>query len=260
MQATRWGKVYLVGAGTGDPELLTVKALRLIHSADVIFYDRLVSVAIRNMFPKHTPARYVGKARSRHSISQRELNRLMTMEAKKGLTICRLKGGDPFVFGRGGEEMLALRQSGIAVEVVPGITAASACASYAGIPLTHRGVAQACSLVAGHGQESLDIDWAALASMRQTIVFYMGLASADSISVNLIAHGLSPTTPVALVERGSTQEQRVVCGNLEVLPKLVVWHRIKSPALIVIGDVVNLAKELKWFTPILSERLEQMTA
>lgn len=254
------GKVLLVGAGPGDPELLTLKALRAIQQCDLILYDRLVSAEIRELFPDHTPAQYVGKASGQHSVPQEQLNRLMVEQAKRGLSICRLKGGDPFVFGRGSEEMLALRAAGIEVELVPGITAASGCSSYAGIPLTHRGLSQSCTFVTGHGAQSLDLDWAALASMKQTLVFYMGLTNAQTIASRLMSNGLGADTPVALVERGSTPRQRVVTGSLRELPRLIKWYQVSAPALIVIGEVVSLAAQLQWFSPIASSQPEQLSA
>ena len=254
------GKVLLVGAGPGDPELLTLRALRAIRECDLILYDRLVSSEIRGLFPEHTPARHVGKAAGHHSLPQKQLSRLMVDQARQGLSICRLKGGDPFVFGRGGEEMLELRAAGIEVEVVPGITAASGCASYAGIPLTHRGASQACTFVTGYGAQSLDLDWAALASMKQTLVFYMGLANVNSIASNLMANGLGVETPVALIERGSTPQQRVITGSLAELANLVKWYQVSSPTLIVIGEVVNLARPLQWFSSIASSQPEQLIA
>lgn len=254
------GKVSIVGAGSGDPELLTLKALRRIETADVIFYDRLISAEIRSLFPDHTPARYVGKARSRHSIDQDQLNQLMVQQALSGTSICRLKGGDPFIFGRGSEEMLALREAGISVEVVPGITAASACSSYSGIPLTHRGLSQACTIVTGHGAESLDLDWSALARLGQTLVFYMGLSNSGSISSQLISNGLAADTPVAIIENGSTPKQRVFSGALHQLQAIALWHQVQSPALIVIGKVVNLAEQLQWFSSIVPAQYNQLSA
>ncbi len=241
------GRVMLVGAGPGDPDLLTVKALQAIQAADIILYDRLVSEDIRQLFPTSTPALYVGKAHSDHSIPQAELNQLLIKKAQAGLNVCRLKGGDAFVFGRGGEEMLELKKAGIEVQVVPGITAASGCTTYAGIPLTHRGVAQGCTLVTGHGEKDLNINWKSLAQLHHTLVFYMGLANATLIQSQLMQHGLCGTTPVALIENGCCQEQRVVKGQLQHLAQLAMNEKVQSPALIVIGDVVALADQLSWF-------------
>jgi len=243
------GIVSLVGAGPGDPDLLTVKALRTIETADLIIYDRLVSDAIRQLFPATTPALYVGKAKNRHSITQDKINSLLVEKAKLGLNICRLKGGDAFVFGRGGEEMLSLKAEGIAVEIVPGITAGAGCTSYAGIPLTHRGLAQGCTFVTAHAEKSLDIHWQQLAHLNHTLVFYMGATKSEFISTNLIEAGLSPGTPAAFIENGCNTNQRVICGDLSELSQLASLYKIKSPALIVIGKVVNLADKLAWFEP-----------
>ncbi|GAB3095681.1 uroporphyrinogen-III C-methyltransferase [Aestuariicella hydrocarbonica] len=249
------GKVWLVGAGPGDPELLTVKAVRVIERADMILFDNLVSQEIRNLFPASTPAFYVGKIKDAHSIPQAELNELLVEKAQTGLNICRIKGGDPFVFGRGGEEMLRLKQSGIDVELVPGVTAAAGCTSYAGIPLTHRGVSQGCTLVTAHAEKELGINWASLAQMDHTLVFYMGLSKAGMISQKLQAAGLSGDTPAALIENGCCPQQRVVRGQLHELAELVEREAVQSPALIVVGQVVNLAEQLDWFTNLSSEEI-----
>jgi len=247
------GKVWLVGAGPGDADLLTLKALRVIQQADVIFYDNLVSHDICALFPSSTPAFYVGKKKGDHSVPQSQLNDLLVAKAKQGLTICRLKGGDPFVFGRGAEEMLVLKHAGIAVGIVPGITAASGCTAYAGIPLTHRGLTHACTFVTAHaqttahGEDRLSIDWAALAHMKQTLVFYMGLSRSEMISNNLQQHGMPSDMPVAIIERGCQQQQRVVVGTIATLPALVGEHALQSPSLIVVGEVVSLRDELAWF-------------
>ncbi|TQV84696.1 uroporphyrinogen-III C-methyltransferase [Exilibacterium tricleocarpae] len=241
------GRVALVGAGPGDPELLTVKALRCIQMADLILFDRLVSAEIRALFPPRTRALYVGKAKGCHSVPQDRLNRLLIAKALRGFNVCRLKGGDAFVFGRGGEEMLALRQAGIAVEVVPGITAASGCTSYAGIPLTHRGVSQGCTLVTAHGEKALSVNWTSLAQAGHTLVFYMGLSKAGLISTQLRNAGMSAQVPVALIENGCRAGQRVVRGRLDELASLVQREAVRSPALIVVGDVVALADQLHWF-------------
>lgn len=246
--AAAFGKVSLVGAGPGDPDLLTVKALRSIEQADVILYDKLVSQPIRALFPASTPAFYVGKAKNCHSIPQEQLNELLLDKATQGFDICRLKGGDAFVFGRGGEEMLHLKQAGIEVELVPGITAAAGCTSYAGIPLTHRGVAQGCTFVTGHAEGELNINWSALAQLHHTLVFYMGLSTVGLIQENLVAHKLDGCTPVALIENGCCAEQRVIRGELHQLADLAIDQQVQSPALIVVGEVVNLAKQLEWFS------------
>ena len=241
------GRVTLVGAGPGDPELLTIKALKVIQNSDFIFYDRLVSKEILELFPPKTPAIYVGKQKSNHSIPQDELNDLLVAKALQGLNICRLKGGDSFVFGRGGEEMLKLKSAGIEVEVVPGITAASGCTSYSGIPLTHRGISQGCTMVTAHGEKELNLNWKHLAKVDHTLVFYMGLSKSKMISDQLQHHGMPDTTPVALIENGCCPQQRVVRGQLQELPLLAERENVSSPALIVVGDVVNLADDLAWF-------------
>lgn len=254
------GKVMLVGAGPGDPELLTLKALRAIEQADLILFDRLVSDEICQLFPKSTPALYVGKIKNRHSIPQDKLNELLVIKAQQGLNVCRLKGGDAFVFGRGGEEMLTLKKAGISVEVVPGITAASGCTTYAGIPLTHRGVAQGCTFITGHAEKDLSINWQALSQIGHTLVFYMGLSCAADISKNLQATGMSTDMPVALIENGCCPQQRVVRGQLCELSELVEREKVQSPALIVVGEVVRLADHLQWFDEQSQQKIQQLSA
>lgn len=244
-RAPKTGKVFLVGAGPGDAELLTVKALRIIQSADIIFYDYLVSAEIRALFPKETPAIYVGKAKNQHSIAQENLNQLLVQQALAGLNVCRIKGGDPFVFGRGGEELLELRSAGIESEVVPGITSASGCSTYADIPLTHRSVSQGCTFVTGHAEKSLDVNWSALAQLNHTLVFYMGLTRASDITRELLNAGMNATTPVAIIENGCRKNQRNIITALNDLPDAVVREQVQSPALIVVGDVVRLREELR---------------
>lgn len=239
------GKVWLVGAGPGDADLLTIKALRAINNADIIFYDYLVSAEIRALFPKHTPALYVGKTKNQHSIAQDDLNQLLVNQAQAGLNVCRLKGGDPFVFGRGGEELLELREAGIDAEVVPGITSASGCSTYADIPLTHRGLSQGCTFVTGHAEKSLDINWSALAQLNHTLVFYMGLTRADLIASQLTAGGLDEATPVAIIENGCRSNQRDIVTNLKDFPEAVVREQVESPALIIIGKVVGMKEKLQ---------------
>jgi len=258
--ATRPGFVSLVGAGPGDPDLLTVKALRVIQTADIILFDRLVSEEIRALFPKQTPAFYVGKVKDNHSIPQHELNQLIVNKAQQGLHVCRLKGGDSFVFGRGGEEMLEARAAGIEVEIVPGITAAAGCTSYAGIPLTHRGYTQGCSFVTAHGEKELNTNWQALASSGHTLVFYMGLSKAQMISDELQAAGMSGEMPAALIENGCCPQQRVVRGQLRELAELVQREQVQSPALIVVGKVVDLADQLSWFTELQAETVQMLSA
>jgi uroporphyrin-III C-methyltransferase len=236
----REGKVWLVGAGPGDADLLTVKAMRAINSADIIFYDQLVSQEICALFPKNTPALYVGKVKDNHSIPQEDLNQLLVHQAQAGLTVCRIKGGDPFIFGRGGEELLELRKAGIDAEVIPGITSASGCSTYANIPLTHRGVAQGCTFVTGHAEKTLDVNWNALAQLNHTIVFYMGLTRAPEIAQQLLAGGLAANTPVAIIENGCRKNQRNIITDLSDFPAAVLREQVQSPALIIVGHVVSL--------------------
>lgn len=242
---SRLGKVWLVGAGPGDAELLTVKALRAINTADIIFYDYLVSDDIRALFPKNVPAHYVGKAKNQHSIAQEDLNQLLVKQAQLGLTVCRIKGGDPFVFGRGGEELLELRTAGIEAEVIPGITSASGCSTYADIPLTHRGLSQGCTFVTGHAEKSLDVNWGALAQLNHTLVFYMGLTRADEISAKLLAGGLAADTPVAIIENGCRKDQRDIISTLQAFPETVLREKVQSPALIIVGEVVRMKEKLQ---------------
>jgi len=242
---SRLGKVWLVGAGPGDAELLTVKALRAINTADIIFYDYLVSADIRALFPKNVPAHYVGKAKNQHSIAQEDLNQLLVKQAQLGLTVCRIKGGDPFVFGRGGEELLELRTAGIEAEVIPGITSASGCSTYADIPLTHRGLSQGCTFVTGHAEKSLDVNWDALAQLNHTLVFYMGLTRADEISAKLLAGGLAADTPVAIIENGCRKDQRDIISTLNEFPAAVIREQVQSPALIIVGEVVRMKEKLQ---------------
>lgn len=243
-RAHRSGKVWLVGAGPGDADLLTVKALRIIQTADIIFYDQLVSDDICALFPKETPALYVGKIKNHHSIPQDELNQLLVNQAQLGLNVCRIKGGDPFVFGRGGEELLELRKAGIEAEVIPGITSASGCSTYADIPLTHRGLSQGCTFVTGHAEKSLDVNWNALAQLNHTVVFYMGLTRATDISDNLLANGLAADTPVAIIENGCRKNQRDILSTLSAFPETILTEQVQSPALIIVGKVVAMKEQL----------------
>ena len=255
------GVVFLVGAGPGDPDLLTVKALRLIQKCDVIIFDNLVSKKIRELFSTQAEILYVGKAKGHHSITQSEINQLLINKAKQGLSVCRLKGGDAFVFGRGSEEMLALKEHNIKAEIVPGITAAAGCGSYAGIPLTHRGLSQGCTFVTAHAEKTLDIKWQALAKLDHTLVFYMGLSKAELIETQLIKAGLDKNTPVALIENGCCPQQRVITGDLNQLSSLVQTQQIKSPALIMIGKVISLAEQLQWFNekPSIDSAINELT-
>lgn len=240
------GEVILVGAGPGDPGLLTLHALRQMQQADVVVHDRLVSDEVMALVRRDAKRIFVGKQAGNHCVPQEGINQLLLEEAKKGLRVVRLKGGDPFIFGRGGEELETLVGSGVGFQVVPGITAASGCAAYAGIPLTHRDHAQSVRFVTAHGKGGTqDLDWPLLARDQQTLVFYMGLSSCGVIREQLLAHGKAGATPVALIERGTQPSQRVIRGTLDQLPELAVG--VESPALIMVGSVVTLADKLAWF-------------
>jgi len=242
------GEVYLVGTGPGDPELLTVRACRLLQQADVVLYDHLVSDEILKLLPTQIERIYVGKQRNNHVLRQEQINQRMVDLARDGRRVLRLKGGDPFVFGRGGEEIESLAEAGIRFEVVPGITAALGVAAYAGIPLTHRNHAQACTFVTGQLKDgSMNLDWPALARPSQTLVVYMGLLGLPTLCEKLVEHGRSPETPAAVVQRGTTQAQRVITGTLATLPALVDEARLQPPTLIIIGEVVRLREKMKWF-------------
>lgn len=245
---TAAGSVVLVGAGPGDPGLLTLNALRALNEADVILHDRLVSDDVLQLARRDAPRIEVGKSSGRHSTSQDDIHALMLQHARAGRRVVRLKGGDPFVFGRGGEELQFLQRHGIPFEVVPGITAAVACAAYAGIPLTHRDHAQSLRLVTAHCKDSLDtLDWGALAQERQTLAVYMGVAGLETLRTRLIVAGLRPDLPFALVENGSRPQQRVVTGTLAQLPETARHHQVQSPALLILGEVAALAADLHWF-------------
>ena len=242
------GKVWLVGAGPGDPDLLTIKAARLISQADAIVYDHLVGSGIMNLARADARVIYAGKESSKHTMPQGDINQLLVELAREGLSVVRLKGGDPFIFGRGGEELETLAASGIPFEVVPGVTAAAGCAAYSGFPLTHRDHAQSVRFVTGHRKDgSFDLNWADLVSPSQTLVFYMGLTGLADICQQLIAHGRAASTPAALIQQGTTQQQRVYSGTLSNLAELVARHDVHAPTLVIVGEVVSLREKLAWF-------------
>lgn len=244
------GEVWLIGAGPGDPDLLTFRALRLMQQADVVLYDRLVSPDIVNLCRRDADRIYVGKRRAEHAVPQGEINQLLVDLAKQGKSVVRLKGGDPFIFGRGGEEIELLAQSDVPFQIVPGITAASGCATYAGIPLTHRDHAQSCVFVTGHLKNgTVELNWSMLSNPGQTIVVYMGLVGLPYICHKLIEHGVSKHMPIALVEQGTTNNQRVYIGTLETMPAIIQNTQVKAPTLIIIGTVVSLHRKLAWFKP-----------
>jgi uroporphyrin-III C-methyltransferase len=247
----RKGCVYLVGAGPGDPELLTVKAARLIQNADVVVFDRLVGSAIQELIPPAATRIFAGKEPGRHPLRQEEINELLIRLAHSGQRVVRLKGGDPFIFGRGGEEAECLARHGVAFEVVPGITAASGCSAYAGIPLTHREMAKTIRFITGHGKENgqLDYDWKELVAADCTLVVYMGLGAIENIIASLIAAGMPADTPAAAIENGATPAQRREIASVVDLPQRVRARRFAPPTLFVIGKVASLADMLNWFDP-----------
>jgi len=242
------GEVYLVGAGPGDPDLLTFRGLHLLQKADTVLHDRLVAPEILALARDDAELIYVGKARDRHTLPQDNINDLLVHYARQGRKVCRLKGGDPFIFGRGGEELEKVVAAGIPFQVVPGITAASGCAAYAGIPLTHRDHAQSVRFVTGHRKDgSVDLNWAGLVAEQETLVFYMGLVGLAEICDRLIEHGRGPQTPVALVSRGTTDSQEVITGTLENMADQIEGREIHAPTLIIVGSVVSLHPRYRWF-------------
>lgn len=242
------GKVWLVGAGPGDPDLLTIKAARLISQADAIVYDHLVSDSIMDQARPDALLIYAGKEASKHTLPQDSINQLLVELAQENLSVVRLKGGDPFIFGRGGEELETLVASGIPFEVIPGVTAAAGCAAYAGFPLTHRDHAQSVTFVTGHLKDgTVNLDWPALARPKQTVVFYMGIGAVEEICRQMINHGLPSMTPAAVIRNGTQPDQQTLLATLGTLPDRIAESGIKPPALIVVGSVVKLHAQLNWF-------------
>lgn len=247
-QSLTAGKVWLIGAGPGDPELLTVKAARLIAQADALVFDHLVGDGIMDLARSDAQRIYAGKEASKHTLPQDSINQLLVDLAQEGLSVVRLKGGDPFIFGRGGEELETLVASGIPFEVVPGVTAAAGCAAYSGFPLTHRDHAQSVTFVTGHLKDgSVNLDWPSLARPNHTVVFYMGIGAASEICRQMINHGLPSLTPAAVIRNGTMATQKTLLATLGTLPDRIAESEIKPPALIVIGSVVGLHEKLSWF-------------
>jgi uroporphyrin-III C-methyltransferase len=243
------GKVFLVGAGPGDPKLLTVKAAELLKTAEVIVYDRLVSEEIISLTPDSAEKIYVGKRTGKHVVPQERITELLVKTALSGKNVVRLKGGDPFLFGRGGEEAEALAENGIDFEVVPGVTSAIVAPAYAGIPLTHRNYASSVAIVTGHraGDGERSVNWAGIAGSVDTIVILMGVESLESIANKLVEGGLNPNTPIAIIEQGTLKQQRIIVGKVDTIAKAAEEKNVKPPAVIVIGEVVNLGRKLSWF-------------
>ncbi|HRJ61697.1 MAG TPA: uroporphyrinogen-III C-methyltransferase [Azospirillaceae bacterium] len=242
------GKVYLTGAGPGDPDLLTVKALRLLQTAEVVVYDRLVGDGVLDLLPEGAERVFVGKSTNRHTLPQDEINALLVRLGLEGRRVLRLKGGDPFVFGRGSEEALALAAAGVEYEIVPGVTAACGCGAYAGIPLTHRGLATGVRFVTGHcrADQSLDLNWASLADPQTTLVFYMALANLGEIRDRLVAAGMPADLPAAVVSGGSTDGQVALLCTLGDLPEKAQGAQLPTPSLTIVGHVAGLAPQLAW--------------
>ena len=245
------GEVALVGSGPGDAELLTIRAMRFIQQAEIAIYDRLVSEEILALLPEDCERFYVGKEQAKHCVPQDKINEILVEQAKSGKKVLRLKGGDPFIFGRGGEEAEFMLERGVSCHICPGITAASGCTTYAGIPLTHRGVAQGCTFITGHIQNNgqLNLPWSSLSCATQTVVFYMGINTLPKIAEQLVAHGRDANTPAALIRKGTQPEQKTYRGTIGNLAELVEKHNITPPTLIVIGDVVNQLTEQQLSTP-----------
>ena len=244
------GEVYLVGAGPGDPDLLTFKALRLMQRADVVLYDRLIGKGILNLVRRDAERIYVGKLPQEHTVPQSEISRMLLRLAQEGKRVLRLKGGDPFVFGRGGEEIELLAEAGIPFQVVPGITAASGCAAYAGIPLTHRDHAQTCIFVTGHSKDGqIDLDWKVLLQPRQTVAVYMGLEHLAGLMRSFIGKGAAPSLPVALIDNGTRPNQQVLTATLDTIAEKAAKAGVKGPAILIIGSVVRLREKLDWYVP-----------
>ena len=256
------GFVSLVGAGPGDADLLTIKALKLLRSADVVIYDRLVSADILELIPTGVSRISVAKSPGKHCVPQDQINEIIVNLAKSGRRIVRLKGGDPYMFGRGGEEVLALKQHNIAFEVVPGITAAAGCSAYSGIPLTHRGMSRRVQFITAHfnNDEPVDLNWHSIADPDSTLVIYMGLANLPLVIQSLIEAGLPASTPAAAVQNGTTDAQQRVIATLDQLNDAVHEREMKAPVMIIIGEVVSLADELDWFQHTLEEAVYEQHA